>query len=506
MTRPTALAAGQRLALSAEVVSNTFDGSARSECETQDQVEAGKKHEMWVYFGLVKSRVAQGWEAVASSAHCGGASFDEKLALPGRGASIPYVIVIINSIPRVGAGGNVDLEIALETRKLSAFDGKGQPVYTRSDQKRRFDLATGAEALVPILVTDSHETEAFNVQELFLRLRASVLGREVAAYGTVSVTADVPGVDLLLDGGFVGRTLEDGPTILRNVLVGKREVSVKDFSGRSASKEVVVEKDRTVPADLKLLNLPSSRPLPDLVLIGKNPQGYEEYWRVRDGAVVVKVPSGEFLMGSAKDQGDPSERPQRRVFVSDFLMDKTEVTWRQFRKFHEATGAPFPPTPLWGTPGDYPVSSVLYDDAKAYCEWVGGRLPTEAEWEKADRGTDGREYPWGNEWDQDRCNSIQGGTHRPEGAGAFPDCVTPYGLVDMPGSVWEWCADWYADGYPEGPARDPKGPATGSGRVLRGGSWLSQPPWLRAAYRYKAGDPTWRNVHYGFRCVQSVPH
>ncbi len=183
-------------------------------------------------------------------------------------------------------------------------------------------------------------------------------------------------------------------------------------------------------------------------------------------------------------------------------MDKTEVTWRQFQKFARATGASLPPAPLWGTPSDYAVSAVTFDEAQAYCQWVGGRLPTEAEWEKAARGTDGRQYQWGNEWDPDRCNLLDGGPHRQESVSSFPECLSPYGLVDMAGSLWEWCADWYADGYPEGPARDPKGPPTGDARVLRGASWLNLS--TRIPHRHKS-DPNWRNVFHGFRCVQSGP-
>ena len=302
----------------------------------------------------------------------------------------------------------------------------------------------------------------------------------------------------------MGRTLEEAPTVLRNVLVGKHEVRVRDLSGRAAWKQVSVEKDQTVEVALKLLNLPPALTVADLVSLGKNPQGSNEYWRVRDGAVVVQVPAGEFLMGSTEGEAEPDERPQRRVFVSEFLMDKTEVTWRQFRQFAEATGASLPPASLWGTPGDYAVSNVLFNEAQAYCEWVGGRLPTEAEWEKAARGTEGRTHPWGNDWDPDMCNSLDGGPHRPEPVGSFPNCLSPYGLVDMAGSVWQWCADWYADSYSAGPARDPQGPQTGNLRVLRGGCWLSMATWLRAAYRYK-NAPDWRNVHNGFRCVQHGP-
>jgi len=517
----TALGAAPRLAVGVEAVSNTFDGSARRECEVQDEVEEGKKHEMWISFGGVRPQGEQGWEAVASMTRCGGGSFDlaqdrpastglsagfdKASALLGRALGIPYVIIDIETIPAVRPGGEVELQTTLEIRKLSAFDEKGRPVYARSEQKRRFDLGTGDDAIVPLLVADPRERDAFNVHELFLRLGARVLGREVAAYGAISVTADVPGVDLLLDGGLVGRTLEKGPTILKNVRVGKREVRVRDLSRRAAWEQVVVEKDRTIEVALKLLNLPSSPAPADLVPIGKNPQGHEEYWRARDGAMVVKVPAGEFLMGSADGKGEPPERPQRQVFVTEFLMDKTEVTWRQFRKFAEATGAPLPPAPLWGTPSDYAVSNVLFNEAKAYCEWVGGRLPTEAEWEKAARGTDGRKYPWGNDWDQYRCNSIEGGPHRPVDVGSFPDCLSPYGLIDMAGSVWEWCADWYADRYPEGPARDPEGPATGQLRVIRGGAWVDQRTRMGTASRYR-NFPSDRNVHNGFRCVQSVPH
>jgi hypothetical protein len=181
---PSALAATQRLALTVAVVSNTVDGSPWSECEMQDQVEAGKKHDVRVSFGGVKPRGGQGWEAAASDAHCGSGHFDEKISLLGRGVGIPYIVVVINTIPRVRSGGNVDLETTLQILKFSAFDEKGQPAYTRSEQKRRFDLRIGADAIVPILVADSHEIDAFNVHELFLRLSARVLGREAAAYGT----------------------------------------------------------------------------------------------------------------------------------------------------------------------------------------------------------------------------------------------------------------------------------------------------------------------------------
>lgn len=221
--------------------------------------------------------------------------------------------------------------------------------------------------------------------------------------------------------------------------------------------------------------------------------------------MMVRVPAGEFLMGSPPGEGEPAERPQRRVHVSEFLIDKTEVTWRQFRKFVAAKGSELPRIPIWGTPDDYPASFILWEEAQEYCQWAGGRLPTEAEWEKAARGTDGRRYPWGNEWDPQHCNSISGGPHRPERVSSFPECVSPYGVLDMAGSMWEWCADRYGENYyAEGAARDPEGPTSGRLRVMRGGAWMSQPMWLRAAYRFKAA-PTSRNADHGFRCAQDIP-
>jgi formylglycine-generating enzyme required for sulfatase activity len=359
---------------------------------------------------------------------------------------------------------------------------------------------------LPLLIPDQREKKSFGVHEVLLRLRAEVLGRGPAAsYGLLSVSADVPGAEVLLDGGFVGRIAEGTPILLENVVVGTREIRVRDFSGREGRRQVIVDKRKTVDVAVKVLDLTPASRRDDLVPIGKNPQGHQEYWRVKDGAMVVRIPAGEFLMGSPEGEGEPHERPLHHVYTSEFLIDKTEVTWRQLRKFSEATGGPLPPAPVWGTPGNYPAAFILWDEAKGYCEWVKGRLPTEAEWEKAARGTDGSRYPWGDEWDPRRCNSISGGLHQPESVGSYPGCVSPYGLLDMPGSMWEWCADRYGESYyAESLPRDPKGPTSGRFRVMRGGAWMSQPLWLRAAYRFKA-SPSSRNSDHGFRCAQDVP-
>jgi formylglycine-generating enzyme required for sulfatase activity len=353
------------------------------------------------------------------------------------------------------------------------------------------------------MISDPTEKEAFRVFDVLLRFRATP-ARGGATYGAVAVLSDTPRAHIMLDGGIVGRTLEGTATVLRNVRVGDRELRVSDLSGREARSVVRVAAEKTTEVSLNLMR-PSTVPDNGLVPLGANAQGHQEYWRPRDGAPVVAIPAGEFLMGSPDGEGEPEEHPQRKVYLPAYLIDKTEVTWGQYGMFSKSTGTPLPEAPLWGRPDDYPVTSVTWAEAAAFCEWAGGRLPSEAEWEKAARGTDGRRYPWGDEWDPDRCNTRDGGPHRPRGVSTFPSCVSPYGTLDMVGGVWEFCQDWYDPGYyASAPARDPRGPGAGQQRVHRGGSWLEPNLSTRPAYRHST-DPTWRNPRHGFRCAQDLP-
>ena len=201
-----------------------------------------------------------------------------------------------------------------------------------------------------------------------------------------------------------------------------------------------------------------------------------------DGSSMITIPAGQFTMGSK--YGDLEEQPVHKVFLDSYQIGKYEVTVGQYRAFCEATGREMPAPPPWGWKDDHPMVKVTWTDADAYCKWAGGRLPTEAEWEKAARGTDGRAYPWGNKWDKNKCANGELRLHSTAPVGSYPKGVSPYGLMDMAGNVWEWCSDWYGETYyKRSPTRNPKGPGSGDYRVMRGGCWYSHAQGDRSTYR-----------------------
>ncbi len=239
------------------------------------------------------------------------------------------------------------------------------------------------------------------------------------------------------------------------------------------------------------------------------------------------VPAGEFLMGSKEEDFIPEEMPQHAVILDTFYIDRYEVTNAQYWEFMDyimKTGdhskcSPSEPINKSHLPGnsfrgyeykyynypDYPVTRVDWYDAYAYAAWAGKRLPTEAEWEKAARGTDGRRFPWGNVWEIKFCNVGTDG-NLPVTVGSFAEGNSVYGCYDMTGSVSEWCEDWYhPEYYLSSPKKNPKGPIKGTGkRIIRGGSMFAQNVYkLRCAVRM-FGEPSDRNKSVGFRCAKDA--
>jgi len=231
----------------------------------------------------------------------------------------------------------------------------------------------------------------------------------------------------------------------------------------------------------------------------------------KDGATMIWIPPGPFLMGDDDDEiidhfieGHPRNNPRRTVTLSGYYIDKNPVTVAMYRRFCVATNRTMPPEPSWGWLDNHPMVNVSWDDATAYCDWAGVSLPTEAQWEKAARGTEGRKFPWGNDFDTGKlqCVSRNRNVRSTAPVGSFPAGASPQGVLDMAGNVWQWCADWYDKDYARSsPSQDPPGPGSGTYRVLRGGCWADLTTSdFRSANRGR-NTPTSRDSLNGFRCV-----
>jgi len=219
------------------------------------------------------------------------------------------------------------------------------------------------------------------------------------------------------------------------------------------------------------------------------------------GGEMVKVPAGEFTMGS--NSGDSDEKPVHRVYLDEFYIDKYEVTNEQYNQCVNV--GPCSPNEKYDgfTAPQQPVIGVNWNQANTYCRWAKKRLPTEAEWEKAARGTDGRTYPWGEGIDCTKANYSECGHKKTKPVGAYPSGASPYGAMDMAGNVWEWCSDWYDKNfYSSSPSRNPMGPGSGKYRVLRDGSWNNDPLSLRSSDRFWGNPGSW-DYYGGFRCART---
>lgn len=296
----------------------------------------------------------------------------------------------------------------------------------------------------------------------------------------------------------------------------KTELSQQSLSSDAGEKESVQKRkeEQTKTKEEKKLTFPP--PLPE---------------------AMIKIPAGEFIMGTSEAEAKAAlklclkkfpncqwgwyknETPEHKVYLDGYSMDKYEVTNAQYRecvlarKCKNLHDAKWLDNPKYN---NYPVVSVDWAMAHAYCKWKGRRLPTEAEWEKAARGEKGRAYPWGAVWDDTKNNN---GNYSgplkpqmliyPEGrgtlpAGSFKNVKSPYGLYDTAGNVWEWVSDWYDENaYKHSPAKNPEGPEKGEFKVLRGGSWRYQfPVYFRSDYRSWDAPSVIIN-NYGFRCASS---
>jgi formylglycine-generating enzyme required for sulfatase activity len=339
------------------------------------------------------------------------------------------------------------------------------------------------------------------------------------AFGHLQVNVNVPESKVYVNGTYRGDASPGAPLNLQNVGTGEVEVRVES-GGRRESKRVTLVANQWTQAVLELPVIPPT-PVPPVVTPSAGPIRPSVSQAAPGGAgagtgEMVNVPAGEFLMGSPSGEGDNDEHPQHTVYLDAYYIDKYEVTNAQYQAFVRATGHKEPyRSEDWAQPynwtngmypsdkADHPVVLVDWNDADAYCRWAGKRLPTEAEWEKAARGTDGRKYPWGNWGPSSGLLNFNTNVGKTSAVGSYPSGASPYGALDMAGNVWEWCADWYdANYYGNSLKSNPTGANTRSYRVLRGGSWGTYPSTVPAANRGWSA-PTLGSYLFGFRCSRT---
>lgn len=231
--------------------------------------------------------------------------------------------------------------------------------------------------------------------------------------------------------------------------------------------------------------------------------------KAKDLSPIVTIPAGGFIMGSKPGDGNPDEGPQRKVHLDAYTIDKFEVTVAQYAEYLKKSGAE--PPDFWERAnikeeGNRPVVGVDWLEANEYCEFYGKRLPTEAQWEKAARGEDGRKYPWGNDEPGPLFANYASGVAFSYGkslaaVGSYESGKSPFGVYDMVGNVWEWTLDWYDKTYYQSASvKNPTGPSNGDYKVIRGGSWSKRPAIARVAGRMSY-SPSTRMNSVGFRCA-----
>jgi formylglycine-generating enzyme required for sulfatase activity len=294
--------------------------------------------------------------------------------------------------------------------------------------------------------------------------------------------------------------------------------SDEDEQLRAYAKERIIywkNTDDDKPADVKAVESKAKN-------VYKNDKGFWEA-DYGDGILMVYIPASEFTMGS--NDGDNDEKPPHKVQLDGYWIGKYEVTFDQYEKYCEKTNKKKPSDRDKGR-GKRPVINVSWNDADEYCKWLSKKiglkfkLPTEAQWEKAARGTDNRKYPWGDSppsgkkvnfadkqvWLKDKYSwadkDIDDGYAYTAPVESYPQGASPYGILNMAGNVWEWCNDWYgSDYYKKSPGKNPIGPTGGTYRVMRGGGWDDFAGFIRCALRSRY-YPSYRYLVVGFRICQ----
>ncbi len=243
-----------------------------------------------------------------------------------------------------------------------------------------------------------------------------------------------------------------------------------------------------------------------IAFLTAGPQPLQARINSKDKAYLITVPAGSFIMGSKPSTVLPAdESPQKKVVLDEYEIYRDEVTVKQYQIFCKETNRKMPVAPAWGWQDNKPMVNVTWQDATDYATWAGGKLPTEAQWEKSSRGIDGKNYPWGNNFDLTKCVSLNEkrfDKDAPEDENDPTDDESIFGVRHTVGNVMEWCSDWYDSVYYiTGSDKNPAGPEKGTMKVLRGGSYrYNLPSRFRCAARFSF-NPTYAGPGVGFRCV-----
>lgn len=373
-------------------------------------------------------------------------------------------------------------------------------------------------------------------------------------------------VSLVVNNGWMGRAMRERRHVIGLVTLFVMTVGVtfgcgqRESGGEAAGEATVAAAEPATAPVMAVQERPTEAvsPAPEVnaeAVVWRtpeppaNPEAGEVWVNPRDGMEMVYIAAGEFTLGTSDEEVEAwladhprdsrgrflREQPQCRVSLEGYWIGRTEVTNAQYLRFMEATGYAAPGRWEEGRIPEgleqFPVVFIDADDAVAYCEWAGGRLPSELEWEKAARGPEGRIFPWGEEWDSSKCRNFEliGGAsyetteesleafdawtdahdlrrEGPVAVGSYPQGASPYGCLDMAGNVWEWCADRYRESiYQRYATGDLTPPERGISRVLRGGAWyMDSPAHFRSAFRFPF-RPDFRQLGgYGFRCAREA--